>query len=115
MSADITRLQCFVAVAVAEELHFKRAADRLRISPPPLTRQIKLFEKQPGGDLFERKHHEVQLTSLGAQLLDRVRAILQQVEESTQKSGVTKKMLPPHDRHGDAMSAASFIDGYRLR
>ncbi|MGW4097475.1 LysR family transcriptional regulator [Mycobacterium sp. NPDC004974] len=76
---DFTRLSYFVAVA--EELHFKRAADRLRITPPPLSKQIKLLEKELGGPLFERNYHEVRLTPLGAKLLGPAREILRQVDE----------------------------------
>lgn len=76
---DFTRLSYFVAVA--EELHFKRAADRLMITPPPLSKQIKLLEKELGGQLFERNYHEVRLTSLGAKLLGPAREILRQVDE----------------------------------
>ncbi|GAS91847.1 LysR family transcriptional regulator [Mycolicibacterium brisbanense] len=79
MEIDFTRLRYFVAVA--EELHFKRAADRLMITPPPLSKQIKLLEKELGGDLFERTYHEVRLTTLGAQLLGPARDILRQVDE----------------------------------
>ncbi|MED5812319.1 LysR family transcriptional regulator [Mycolicibacterium sp. 050232] len=76
---DFTRLSYFVAVA--EELHFKRAADRLMITPPPLSKQIKLLEKELGGQLFERNYHEVRLTPLGSKLLAPAREILRQVDE----------------------------------
>lgn len=79
MGIDLTRLRYFVAVA--EELHFKRAADRLMITPPPLSKQIKLLERELGGDLFERNYHEVRLTPLGAQLVGPAKAILGQVDE----------------------------------
>lgn len=79
MDIDFTRLRYFVAVA--EELHFKRAADRLMITPPPLSKQIKLLERELGGALFERTYHEVRLTPLGAQLLGPVRDILRRVED----------------------------------
>ncbi len=79
MQVDFTRLRYFVAVA--EELHFKRAADRLMITPPPLSKQIKLLEKELGGALFERDYHRVRLTPLGAKLLDPARDILRRVEE----------------------------------
>lgn len=79
MQVDFTRLRYFVAVA--EELHFKRAADRLMITPPPLSKQIKLLERELGGPLFERRYHHVELTQLGAQLLEPAREILRRVED----------------------------------
>lgn len=79
MGIDITRLRYFVAVA--DELHFKRAADRLMITPPPLSKQIKLLERELGGPLFERHYHDVRLTALGAQLLGPARDILRRVDD----------------------------------
>ncbi|AMO63879.1 LysR family transcriptional regulator [Mycolicibacterium phlei] len=79
MDIDFTRLRYFVAVA--DELHFKRAADKLMITPPPLSKQIKLLEKELGGPLFERGYHEVRLTALGERLLGPAREILRQVED----------------------------------
>jgi len=79
MEIDFTRLRYFVAVA--EELHFKRAADRLMITPPPLSKQIKVLERELGGPLFERTYHDVRLTRLGEQLLGPAREILRQVED----------------------------------
>src|SRR5262245_64660962 len=79
MEIDFTRVKYFLAVA--DELHFRRAADRLHITPPPLSKQIKLLEKELGGELFERNYHEVRLTPLGAKLLGPAREILRQVDD----------------------------------
>ncbi|MGE2732868.1 LysR family transcriptional regulator [Mycolicibacterium vaccae] len=79
MDIDFTRLRYFVAVA--DELHFKRAADKLMITPPPLSKQIKLLEKELGGPLFERGYHEVRLSLLGERLIGPAREILRQVED----------------------------------
>jgi DNA-binding transcriptional LysR family regulator len=79
MQVDFTRLRYFVAVA--EELHFKRAADRLMITPPPLSKQIRLLENELGGQLFERDYHNVRLTSLGEKLLGPARDILDRVDD----------------------------------
>lgn len=79
MHVDFTRLRYFVAVA--EELHFKRAADRLMITPPPLSKQIKLLENELGGQLFERDYHNVRLTPLGETLLGPARDILGRVDD----------------------------------
>jgi DNA-binding transcriptional LysR family regulator len=79
MDIDFTRLRYFVAVA--DELHFKRAANKLMITPPPLSKQIKLLERELGGPLFERGYHDVRLTPLGKRLLGPAREILRQVED----------------------------------
>lgn len=79
MHVDFTRLRYFVAVA--EELHFKRAADRLMITPPPLSKQIKLLENELGGRLFDRDYHNVRLTPLGETLLGPARDILDRVDD----------------------------------
>ncbi|AFM18489.1 transcriptional regulator [Mycolicibacterium chubuense NBB4] len=79
MDIDFTRLRYFVAVA--DELHFKRAADKLMITPPPLSKQIKLLENELGGALFERGYRDVRLTPLGQRLVGPAREILRQVED----------------------------------
>lgn len=67
--------------AVAEELNFSRAARRLNIAQPALSRAIQQLEASLGVQLLERTRHLVRLTSAGAVLLRDVGSLLQQVEE----------------------------------
>lgn len=71
---EIRELRCFVAVA--ETLHFSRAADLLGIAQPPLSRTIAGFEARLGVTLFERTSRRVALTAAGEALLPEARAIL---------------------------------------
>lgn len=68
-------------IAVAEERHFGRAAQRLHMAQPPLSQQIRQFEEQLGTQLFERTTRRVELTPAGELLLDRGRRILRDLEE----------------------------------
>ncbi|HKA83334.1 MAG TPA: LysR family transcriptional regulator [Acidimicrobiales bacterium] len=63
-------------VAVAEELHFTRAAERLHVSQPALSRQIRLLERHLRCDLFVREPRVVRLTTAGEVLLTRGREVL---------------------------------------
>jgi DNA-binding transcriptional LysR family regulator len=71
-------------IAVAEELHFGRAAARLNMAQPPLTRQIKLLEERLGCRLFERNSRSTRLTDAGAQLLERARAVVAEADRAVQ-------------------------------
>ncbi|WP_210592099.1 LysR family transcriptional regulator [Streptomyces sp. GESEQ-35] len=73
-------------VAVAEELNFARAAERLGISPPPLSRAIRQLETDLGVTLFERTTHRVALTPAGTVLLDEARDALDSLEAAGRRA-----------------------------
>ncbi|MFD8686667.1 LysR family transcriptional regulator [Streptomyces sp. NPDC059651] len=70
---DLTVQQLRYFAAVAHELHFARAAERLRISAPSLSRQIAALERKFGAPLFRRDARRVELTELGSELLPMAR------------------------------------------
>ena len=71
---ELRHLRAFVAVA--EELNFSRAATRLYLSQPALSRQIRALERLLGCDLLRRSTHRVELTLAGEAFLDRARTLL---------------------------------------
>ncbi|MEP1765530.1 MAG: LysR substrate-binding domain-containing protein [Sulfitobacter sp.] len=69
-------------VAVAEELHFGRAAERLEMAQPPLSRQIKQIEEELEASLFNRGRSAITLTQAGEKLLERSKSILAQLDDT---------------------------------
>jgi DNA-binding transcriptional LysR family regulator len=82
---ELRHLRYFVAVG--EEQHYGRAAERLGIAQPALSRQIQNLEEELGFEVFERLPRGVRLSAAGKLFLDDARRILQQVDEARLRAG----------------------------
>ena len=78
-------------IAVAEELHFGRAAKRLFMTQPPLSMQIRQLEESVGVNLFVRDSRPIELTSAGEVLLVHARSVLEQADSALHKARLTAR------------------------
>lgn len=95
MDYSLRELECFTAVA--EELSFTRAAQRLHLAQPPLSRHIRALEGKLGAPLFDRSGRQVALTAAGAVFYEETRTVLPQLTragETTRRfvSGETARL-----------------------
>ena len=111
---ELRHLRAFVAVA--EELNFGRAAARLYLSQPALSRQIRSLERLVGCDLLRRSTHRVELTLAGEALLDRARGLLREVDEAVSAArSVGGELLARIARHWESFAEVSPGDLQELR
>ena len=111
---ELRHLRAFVAVA--DELNFGRAAARLYLSQPALSRQIRSLERLVGCDLLRRSTHRVELTLAGEALLDRARGLLRDVDEAVSATrSVGGELLARIARHWETFAEVNPADLQELR
>jgi DNA-binding transcriptional LysR family regulator len=81
---ELRQLRSFVAVA--EELHFRRAADRLHLAQPSVSQQVRTLESELGVRLFERNRRGVVLTAAGVTLLEDARDLLARADRAAERA-----------------------------
>ncbi|RXF75787.1 LysR family transcriptional regulator, partial [Desulfovibrio sp. DS-1] len=81
---ELRQLRYFLAVA--EELHFGRAARRMHVSQPPLSQQIQALEEELGVRLFDRTSRTVRATPAGEALRDDVRGLLAGLDAAVERA-----------------------------
>jgi DNA-binding transcriptional LysR family regulator len=107
MDVHLRDLRYFIAVA--EELHFTRAAEQLHISQPSLSKQIRLLERDLGFALFERDRRSVALTAAGEAFLPRVRELLGGWEEARAEAAAQARAAASVLRVGFQTSVAGAL------
>jgi DNA-binding transcriptional LysR family regulator len=95
MNHDISTKQLRYFVAVAKELHFGRAALRLHITQPPLSRQIRALEDQLGVRLFDRDTQGARLTPAGGAFMASARAILESIDRAVETMRASGRAQTP--------------------
>jgi hypothetical protein len=93
LEVSLPQLRYFIAVA--EEGNVGRAAQRLRVAQPPLSRQIRTLEDELGTRLFERTPRGMTLLPPGRVFLDHARAILAAVDRAVDATRAEKDLPPP--------------------
>lgn len=104
---ELHQLRCFVIVA--EELHFGRAAKRLFMTQPPLSRQIQMLERSLGVTLLERSNRHVRLTIAGQHFLRDARHVL----AYTEQAGTAARRLARGEA-GQLLLGFTAVSGYQL-
>jgi len=104
---DLRQLRAFVAVA--EEGGFTRAAARLRLTQPSVSRSVVALERALGVALIRRSTHECALTPAGAVLLAEARALLESADRAARLAGRLarpggRRVRPRRDRGGPAIA-----------
>src|SRR3954452_6083034 len=95
---ELRHLRYFVAVA--EELHFRRAAERLHVAQPAVSEQVRKLEAELGVLLLNRTHRSVSLTDAGAAMLVEARRVLRQAEVAERVAKETARQAAGRLRMG---------------
>ncbi|SDK40368.1 LysR family transcriptional regulator [Streptomyces indicus] len=108
-----------IFLTLAQELHFGRTAEQLRLSPAAVSQSIAKQERRIGAKLFERSSRQVRLTALGRQLRDDVQAIPASLQRSLDRAALTASGKTAMLRVGmigdNAYDLKPFWDAFRAR
>ncbi|MGA8655514.1 MAG: LysR family transcriptional regulator [Chthoniobacterales bacterium] len=104
---ELRHLRYFIAVA--DERSFSRAAEKLHVSQPPLSRQIRGLEAELGVKLLDRNRQGVRLTRLGTAILARSRALIREAESFKAEAKILDKEVHEELRIGYAPSPTALI------
>ena len=105
MSAIPSLRKVRYVLAVGDELHFRKAADRLHVSQPSMSRQIREFEQELGFEIFRRDHHLVALTDAGRAFMQAADDIMTRLEADFKRARDVSRII-------SRRNAASFLVGY---
>ena len=104
---ELRHLRYFIAIA--EERSFSRASEKLHVSQPPLSRQIRDLEAELGGKLLDRSRQGVRLTRLGTAILARSRALVRDAELFKAEAIMLNSKIHEDLRVGYAPSSTAMI------
>jgi DNA-binding transcriptional LysR family regulator len=115
---ELRQLRSFVAVA--EELHFRRAAEQLHLSQPSVSQQVRTLEYELGVQLFDRNRRGVALTPAGAALLDDARDVLARAARAAERareagSGSRGRLRLSLTRSLTGGLAGAIVEAFRAR
>src|SRR4051812_23178875 len=110
---ELRHLRYFIAVA--EELHFRRAAERLHVAQPAISEQIRKLEQELGVLLFNRTQRRVALTPAGVALLEEARQVLRHADLAQQAARTAAQRATTRLRVGYATGALPASVPYALR
>ena len=105
----ITFRQLRALVAVADELHFRRAATRINVSQPALSGQIKELEERLGVQLLERSRSSVLMTPVGKDVVERARIILRDIDELVESAGHAQRKFVGTVRIGSLPTVGPYL------
>jgi DNA-binding transcriptional LysR family regulator len=108
-----------IFLTLAEELHFSRTADRLRVSPARISQAIRKQERLVGAKLFERTSRTVRLTAIGRQLYDDLRPAFRELRQGMRRARQTAQRDPEVLRVGmlstNAYELRPYWEAFRAR
>ena len=115
---ELRQLRSFVAVA--EELHFRRAADRLHLAQPSVSQQVRTLESELGVRLFERNRRGVVLTAAGVTLLEDARDLLARADRAAERArdagtGIRGRLRLSLTRSLTGGLAGEIVEAFRAR